>query len=156
MLARISANVSGSIPGARSTTVTNQQQIITFMKALLPMEMESRALDKDFDAYLDSKLSKTEQAVKEADLQKRAKAIVTNANSIKRPDIPEVNSFYNKWLAYQINFDAMLTAFSKGDKATLSDIIDKFPALDKDWREAANVMLVKYNLRTGDIGWPKD
>jgi hypothetical protein len=151
-----SAPAAPAVPAA--TTPSEKQQIITFMKALLPQEMDSRVLDKEFDAYLDArdKLTKAQRDTKEADMQKRAKAIISNANAISRPNIPELKAFYDPWLAFQVNFDDMLTALYKGDVTTAGKLIDKFEGLDAAWRAAVNKMLVKYSLTVTDVGWPKD
>jgi hypothetical protein len=128
------------------------------MKALLPMEMESRALINDFDVYLDArtKLTKAERDAKEAAFLKRSKAIIDNANAISRPKIAELQTFYNAWLAYQVNYDGMLNAGVKGDVTTMSAHLDKFEELDKAWRVAVNNMLIKYGLGASELGWPKD
>lgn len=161
----LAACLPGAAPSApnapaapAATTPSEKQQIITFMKALLPQEMESRALDKDFDAYLDArdKLTKAQRDAKEAEFQKRATAIVTKSAALSRPNIPELKTFFDAWLAYQVNYDAMLAAGIKGDVATMGALIDKFAGLDKAWRAAVNQMLIKYSLTVTDIGWPKD
>lgn len=154
-----SSPAAPSVPVAPAAAAPSEkQQIITFMKALLPQEMESRAIDKEFDAYLDArdKLTKAQRDAKEAEFQKRATAIITNASLISRPNIPELRTFFDAWLAYQINYDAMLAAGIKGDVASMGVIIDKFPSLDKAWRAAVNQMLIKYSLGASEVGWPKD